>query len=315
MTQEPNLWNMLAAGCRAIGKGISQFGRLIGAMLRISYRKWWIVAGCCIIAIGAALYLTRAENRLYKVNGIAVINGGNISLVRERMAPLMNIHPQDSTQRVAKLLGLEESMAKNICGFQCYDVIDLLDDGTIDYVDYRSKASRNDTLVQHLQNYVGLQFIIRGDRNIAPAAEQGLMAYLNESAILQSAFTGYREAAAREYQFDRTQIEKLDSLCSTRYYGQQPNTASQTSVVYNQKQEELFLNDIYQAQEKVYQSNLKNAMATAPVVLVNHMVVSRRAIYGRAFSCVAALVLAWIAGCLLALMVEKRQAINAWLKQ
>ena len=78
MTQEMNFFDLCAACGRAIGRCFVALWRVIERMIRLTYKYWWLVLTIVILAVAAALYYTRFENRTFKVNAVALLNGPTI---------------------------------------------------------------------------------------------------------------------------------------------------------------------------------------------------------------------------------------------
>ena len=76
----------------------------------------------------------------------------------------------------------------------------------------------------------------------------------------------------------------------------------------------LFLEDIYEQQQKMEQDDYRLQLATAPVTLENHFAADNKPLNSRREMLPRYFILGWILGCLLAQAVYRRKSICAWLK-
>ena len=123
MERELNFFDLCVLTGRAIGRGCAALGRLLGHMIRLTYRYWWIVITLVILAVAAALYYTREENTIYKANAVAFLNGVSIQQFEQAYAPMHS----------SQLLPDEAAIKPYLCsreafGFETYRVIDCLHD-------------------------------------------------------------------------------------------------------------------------------------------------------------------------------------------
>ena len=155
-----NFFDLCVAFGRAIGRGCAAIVRLLGHMVRLTYRYWWIVITMLVLAAAAALYYTRYENLTFKVNAIAVLNGPSIQQFEQAYAPL----------RSGQLLPDEMPLKQLLCErkvrtFDTYRVIDCLNDSIADYVDFKHKSAPTDTVRVQMADRLCLQFRVK-QRNL-----------------------------------------------------------------------------------------------------------------------------------------------------
>ena len=315
MDHELNFFDLCAACGRAIGRGFAAFGRLIAYMLRLTYRYWWIVLTLMLLAAAGAFYYTRTSNRIYRVNAVAWLNGPSIQQFEQAFAPLKSCRFIPEEAAITPLVKDSKAYA-----FATFRVIDCLNDGEPDYIDFKGKSSPTDTVRVQMKDRLCLQFRIK-DRNkdAVPAVEEALLQYLNSNDAMQRSYEAYLANLREEVLFNHRQALKLDSLTSHYYFyspsGMEPNTYVSSGVnFYGDRYIRLFLDDIYEQHEQIQKDDYRLLLATAPVVLENHFAVDAKPVYGRAKMIVLCLLLAWIGGCLIAELIDKRKALSAWLK-
>lgn len=311
-----NFIDLCVACGRGIGRAIKACWQLFLHMIQLTYRYWWIVLTIIALGLAAALYYTRHGNVTYKVNAVAHINGGSIQQFEQAFAPLQS----------GKLLSEDAAIYsfvhnKTARRFQTFRVIDCLDDGVADYVDFKRKSSPTDTVKVQMQDRLCIQFRIK-HRNLDSVAyvEQALMEYLNANTALQQAYVPYYANLCEEAAFNHRQALKLDSLTSHYYYYTPSSTVPPAYVgngvnFYGERHIHLFLDKIYEQQEHMQEVDHRIQLATAPVVLENHFYVDPKPVNGRFKYLVIMFLLGWIGGCVLAELIDRRKAICAWLKQ
>ena len=311
-----NFFDLCAAIGRWIGQACAACGNLLAHMLRLTYRYWWVVCTVLVLAVAAALYYTRPDNITYKVNAVALLNGPSIQQFNQSYASLISKRMLPDDAAVTQILEDKKAYA-----FASFRVVDCLNDGEADYVDYKNKVSPLDTTNVRMSDRMGLQFRIKA-RNLAlvPEIEQAVLDYLNADAAMQQSYAVYLKNLRNEASFNHRQAMKLDSLTSQYYFnnpaiGQAEGHAYNNGVAfYGDRRIRLFLEEIYDQHEHMQKVDYRLQLATAPVVLENHFNVDPKPVNGRIKFLVIFLLLGWIGGCVLAELIDKRKALNAWLK-
>ena len=173
-----NLFDLCQALMRAIGKGMTNLGRGLGYLVRLSYRQWWIMLLFMVLGLSAALYYSRPSNKRYKVNVVADLNGVTKEMVKSEWQALDNATILFEHQNLATMLGIEPELSYSLSRFRAFNVVDLLADSTIDVIDYHNNMPLTDTLYRHMPNLIALQFQTKMPNRI-PEIEQAIVNYLN----------------------------------------------------------------------------------------------------------------------------------------
>lgn len=316
--REMNLFDLCQAIARGIGKSVKWLVWCFGEMLKLSFRQWWVVLIVVALCVAAALYYSREGNRSYKVDVVANLNGITNSMVSAEFERLNKAFYLTEQQNLATMLNVDGELANGTCGFETFDVIDLLADTTIDMVDYDRSAPMMDTLYVHVPNMVAMRFRTK-QPNRVPEMENAILNYLNTRPYFQSLYETYYKGLEREARFHRDQIEKLDSLTSVFYFSQNNREQMQMKVwesgmVVGRREIALFLEDVYLEMRESECVNARLAIATAPVVLQSHFVVNPRAVNGPLRMSAIAIVVGWLLGLMVAALVENRKRILTWLQ-
>lgn len=311
-----NFFDLCVAIGHAIGRGCAACGRLVAHMVRLTYRYWYVVVTILILAIAAALYYSRKENQMYKMNAVALLNGPSIQQFEQTYAPLK------SGQMLPQEAAIEPFVSEHmVTRFDTYRVIDCLNDEKPDYIDFKRKSQPTDTVKVQMKDRLCLQFVIkRRDMDRVPEIEKALLDWLNGSQAMQESYAVYKKNLAEEVAFNHTQALKLDSLTSA-YYFFHPTAASPTNYgsngvnFYGDRRVRLFLNEIYEQHDHLQMKDYRLLLATAPVTLENHFSADSKVINSRMKSLLVFFLLGWFFGCIIAELIDKRKAILEWLKR
>lgn len=311
-----NLFDLCCALFRAIGQGIVWLRRRCGDMLRLTYRKWWIVLPLMILGIVLGVYHARPSKQIYKVNAVATLNGVSREVVRTEFTALGNLDKNSEQQNLAAVLNITPEQAEAITQFKAFDVIDCMKDGIPDYVDYGDRATRKDTMYTHMEYLLALQFQT-SDMACVPVVEDAIVRHLNSRPYLQQEYAYYRANLERESRFHHDQVEKLDSMTTLFYYTQDPQQLqwSNQTLVLGRREIKTNLPEIYREFEMKKKTDRKLAVCTAPVVLQSHFLAEAAAVNSLPKCVAIAMIFGWILGLVIAAIVEKRQQIVGWLRQ
>lgn len=315
MDKEMNFFDLCVVCGRAIGRAFNWCMRLLTRMCRLTYRYWWAVGVVVIMALAAAWYYTRPDNLSYRFNAVALLNGPTIQQFDQAFTTLTASHTLPANTLAAQLV--KENKMTHL---KTYRVIDCLHDGTADYIDFKSKSSPTDTVKVQMQDRICIQFRVK-KRNLdsIPEMESAILEYLNANSALQAAYAKYLPNLQCEADFNHRQALKLDSLTSNYYFynptNAQPMNYNGNGVnFYGDRRIRLFLEEIYDQQKHMEMVDQRLQLATAPVTLENHFAMNPNPVNGRLKYLLLFLVLSWIAGCVLAALIDNRLTIKEWFK-
>lgn len=315
MEKEMNFFDLCVACWQAFVRGCKAFGRLLGRMVRLTYHYWWIVLTFCVLAAAAAFYYTRSENRIFKVNAIALLNGPTVQQFEQSYALLRSAMMLPSDAPVLPFI------AEHRAGdFRTFRVIDCLHDEMPDFVDFKHKIPATDTVNVQMQDRLCLQFKMKY-RHLDQLAkvEEALLATLNAEPAMQRSYQTYIANLREEVAFNHSQAQKLDSLTSCYYFypvsAAQPANYSGNGVnFYGDRRVRLFLDDIYEQHARMQRVDYRLQLASEPIVLENHFAVDPKPVNGRMKMLILFLLFGWVVGCAIAELTDKRKAIAEWLK-
>ena len=117
-TKEINLFDLCAHIGHKIVSGIKSLINGIGYAIRLTYRQWWIVLIVLSIAVGLGLYYSRENNRIYKVDAVAVLNGVAKDIVSQEFTALAKTYYKFNHQNLATILSISPEMANKNHSFK-----------------------------------------------------------------------------------------------------------------------------------------------------------------------------------------------------
>ena len=316
-----NLYDVCRECIRAIGRGIKACGDVLAAVLRLSYRWWWLMLVTVLLGLVAANYWARRSNRIYKVEAVVWLNGPTIEQTEQVFSGLANAMPDylTKTQTLSAQLGLTQKQLRGVHQLETFHVIDCKHDSVADFVDHRRKVSRTDTLNVHMANRLCISFRTTNLTAVDTVGE-AIIAFLNGNPQMQAAYERKRALLEREAQFTRSHIEKLDSLTTAFYFEQGVNQQVQavrweSGLVVGKREIKFFNHVIYDEFKRLDKLNTLLTFCTAPVVVEDQFKINPNAVNGRIKMSVIGLFAGWLLGCLIAAFIEQRKSLISWLKK
>ena len=314
--REMNFFDLCAALGRAIGRGCAFLWGIFCKMLRLTYKYWYVVITLALLSAAAAIYHTRPKNIKYRVNAVAFLNGASIQQFEQAFEPLRSgcLLPPDAAINQYKRY-------KQANDFKMYRVVDALGDGTPDYIDFKQKSSPKDTIMVQMHDRVCIQFCTPAYAiPMIPEIERAVLELLNGNEALQQSYTTYYDNLRDKVAFNHRQAIKLDSLTSAYYYNAgavagMASTNGNGVNFYGDRRIRLFLDEIYAQQQHTRLDDYRLQFATAPVVLENHFAVNPAPVQTRMKCTLMFILFGWLAGCVLAEIIDKRKSILAWFAQ
>ena len=318
--KETSLFDLIYAACKACGRGINRIICLLSRMIRLSWRKAYIVLPLLILGLAAGIYWTRPENRKYKVEAVLILNGPTEFDVAQALMPIEFAVDANmsETQNLQNLLQLEPEIARVTTRFEHFPVIDFRHDSVPDMIDYKRSHKRSDTLDIVMDNRIAVRFRTK-NINSVPTVQQNLLQYLNSQPQIQAAFEAKKADIERFAEFCRVQTEVLDSFIVEFYFNQ--GTGSQNKVrpwspglVVGSREVQAMHNDMFELLERRKQVTHELSLMTAPVVLDSNFALNPEPVRNQHIWRILFMLAGWIAGTILAWLIEDRKNILAWLR-
>ena len=318
--KETSLFDLIYAACKACGRGINRIICLLSRMIRLSWRTAYIVLPILILGLAVGIYWTRPDDRKYKVEAVLILNGPTEFDVAQALMPIEFAVDANmsETQNLQNLLQLEPEIARVTTRFEHFPVIDFRHDSVPDMIDYKRSHKRSDTLDIVMDNRIAVRFRTK-NINSVPTVQQNLLQYLNSQPQIQAAFEAKKADIERFAEFCRVQTEVLDSFIVEFYFNQ--GTGSQNKVrpwspglVVGSREVQAMHNDMFELMERRKQVTHELSLMTAPVVLDSNFALNPEPVRNPHIWRILFMLAGWIAGTILAWLIEDRKNILAWLR-
>jgi len=281
---EINLLELMQMFFRGLKKCGLNLINLLGNTLRLLYRNK--VLTCVILALSIAFGFSmgRSDNRVFRAEAMAILNGSLAQTVKEVSRQLENASHLSDFTSLSSRLSLPYEIANNIISIESFYVIDFLNDSTPDMVDFRHRHSWTDTLNVRMPNRLFFRVRTR-DVSQLPVFEQAFLNYFNTNTQLLGEFNVRKNNLAQEIQILNSELIRLDSLADFSYFrdisgGQQIDFRWNTLFVGEQRTQMLHRYfSIVQNRKTVRE--LEFVSFTAPVVLPTGFIVNPHPERGR----------------------------------
>ena len=318
--KETSLFDLIYAACKACGRGINRIICLLSRMIRLSWRKAYIVLPLLILGLAAGIYWTRPENRKYKVEAVLILNGPTEFDVAQALMPIEFAVDANmsETQNLQNLLQLDSGIARVTTRFEHFPVIDFRRDSVPDMIDYKRSHKRSDTLDIVMDNRIAVRFRTK-NINSVPTVQQNLLQYLNSQPQIQAAYEAKKADVERYAEFCRVQTEVLDSFITEFYFNQGISTQTKVrawspGLVVGSREVQVMHNDMFELLERRKQVTHELSQMTAPVVLDSNFALNPAPVRNQHLWRILFMLAGWIAGTIIAWLIEDRKNILAWLR-
>lgn len=316
--RELNLFDLIKMFFNWIGRMFKNLFKAMGHSLQLTYQYFWLVIPITLIGLGVGFFISRSSNRIYKVEGMALLNGPTSNLTKEIAKPLAWAMPekQYENQTFGTLCDLPDSVTKNIQRFTALYVIDCQNDSTPDRIDYKENHDFNDTVNVRMPNYI--YFTYRTKKlNQIPTVEEGLLHYFNNHPLMKQWNSTYRKNLKENIAVYNRQLAYLDSL-SKRSYLEAPVSA-QLNLRYNtlligEQEKQMFYEDIEILHNKKCILEQELVRDTVPMIFTTHLFANPNAVNGRLKCCALGIIGGYILGIIIALAIKRRKSIFNYLE-
>ena len=321
MTENTSLFDLILAGGRGIKNGCVGLWHFCGKCVRLSIRKRYITVPMVVVGIALGIWASNWQNRFWRVEATAILNGSTPELVSNRYNNLNKLFPTALLPAQSKPDALEWEGNPNECynfmKFESFPVVDCLRDSVPDYVDLKLDFDPTDTLNMIMQNRLFLRFVSRDLRNI-DKAEAAILNYLNSDPQLIAAYETYKANLEWEATFCDRQVNLLDSFTTQFYFFQGAEAhirPERFQMFVGDRDITLLHPEILKLVEHKKYVDRELALCTAPVVLESGFMVAPRAINRRSNSIAIGFAVFYLLSLLISVLVEKRAEIRAWTKK
>lgn len=270
-----NLWNWIVE----VSKKTVRF---LGAILQLLYRRKILTLSILILTFIIGQFIARPSNRKYESEAMAYLYGVKSNTVMEVGSQLSKNSPLFDATSLSKKLNLPDTIAKKLLRVDFYKVVDYLDDGTPDVVDFKRTHSLKDTMNVYIDNFAYIRLTTLGTYH-AEKLGKAVLDYLNNNAEIKSDFEAFRERETQRIMIAELEKQRIDSLARVKYFeDNKPNIKfDNNQVLVGSQETQLFYNDMLFLQDRKSDAESILAKAKNPVVLPSDFVINPKPINNR----------------------------------
>ena len=288
--------------------------RLLGNWLRMLCRNWAVTLVVLAASVAVALYLGRTENRKYKAEAMAILNGSISQTVMEVTQQLSLSSPLSDDTKLSAKLGLPDSIARNIAGIESFYVIDYLNDSTPDMVDFKRRHSLEDTLNVRMPNRLYFRVKTKNVRQL-PAFEQAFTDYFNRNERLVKEFNVKRANLQGEISLLDAEIHRIDSMATITYL-HEPYMQAQikwNTLLFGEQERQMLYGDLLFLQKTEREARSGTGQLHRPRGVARWLHGNAPPVHGHIFYLVICGVIGAFVAMLIELLIEHRKTILDYL--
>ena len=307
MNTETNLIDLLILSGKGLKRWALNFLIFLEKMIFLTIRRWYVVFPVVILCVGYVVYIKLTDNRSFWVEGVVTLHGPTKEECIVKINQLKNAR-FSKTVDLSKLLNISKSLAKNIGGFKHYDVIDCLNDGTPDYIDYKNNTSRQDTLFVHMIDRCCIRFSLKGNIDSVPFIEKAILDFFNSDPSFITEHQYYLINLQNEKRFYEEKNEKVGNMLVNpdRSVEVEYKLTKEDRLVRDNGKTDKIIEELYNW-ERIDKIDKKLQNAVSPVRVVNHFTVEPK----NRHMLVLFTFVGWVLGCILAWCIENRKQFYA----
>ncbi|MBR3565245.1 MAG: hypothetical protein IKN91_02805 [Paludibacteraceae bacterium] len=319
-TRDITLWELILRFFKWCGKGLKAFFIWIGELIKLSFRKWYIMLLFLVLCVGVGWYISRPTNRIYYAQGVMMVNGPTPFDVKEALEPLNHAMQQnlEPSLAFAQQLGLPFEEVNGLRWVGCFNVIDALNDSIPDFVDFNSQYGSNDTIFRISPFYLGIQIETKKLKQL-PTIEKGIADFVNTNPAIICKYEAKKKSLEEELVASDQQLMYLDSLSKLFYfdYPQGPqidiNSSKSGTIIMGKRSIDLLTEDIFELIKHRQKVEMELSVYSQPVAFITHLSALPKAKNNRLLCVILGFLIGCILGLCTAKIVENRKQIREWL--
>ena len=291
------------------------FFDFIGYLFKLSYKHKIITLIILLCSVSSGLYLSRPSARIYKAEGMAILNGSEAQTVKEVCKQLENNSQEKKIISLSNKLSIPDSIAKNIVGIQSFYVIDYLKDGTADMVDFNNSHSLTDTLNKKMKDRLYLRVKIMNINQIS-VIQDAILKYLYNNNVLKADFESKRNQYMQQILICDREAVRIDSLAKVSYFKDRSTELRFTKdqLLLGEQKKQLFYEDLLRLQDLKNFVNAKLTDFKTPVYLPSGFVVNPTPENGRIKYSVIALAIGYLISLILLVVIDNFKKVIKFLE-
>jgi hypothetical protein len=280
--KEIDLLELISNIFRALGHLLISAGRLLLSGVLFLFRKWLPLGISIIIGIGITYAVKKLLPPVYSTEMTcrtnAIPNGDLIAYINR-------LHSFCLTQNfnaLSQSLSIPSEKAEMIADMQAFWVVDMNNDATADYVDYKNDYNVYDTInLRMVDRFVlRVRFMALNDLQVI---REGFISYINNNPLFRERndvrLSQIDELTIR-YNYD---IKQLDSLQKIKYYEETKNMipGKTGQMIFLQEQKtQLVYEDIYKLYSQKQGLEIEKAVYPGIITILSDFAIPVKPITG-----------------------------------
>lgn len=314
-SKEVNLLQLLSMFFKWVQKSTHTLASILGGLIKLAYRKKWLVIAVVLISVAGGMYLSRPSARVYKVGAMALLNGCDAQTVREVANQLENSNPLNPVTSIGSKLGLHDSVARNIIEFRSFFVVDFKRDSVADKVDFNANHPLTDTLNVLMRDRIYFRYKTLNINQVS-IVEEAVLNYFNNNKLLKSQFDAKRAGIENIIKVTDSEFHRIDSMTGIFYFKENPGTLKmENTLLVGEQRKQIFYGELLDLTSRNTVAKTNLAMFVSPVdipsgFIVNPVPLNNRMKYG-----IFSLFIGFVLGVLIAVVVENFEKIFQFLSR
>ncbi len=280
--KEVSLFQLIAIIFQWIKKILTNFIQFVGKSLQLLYKFKWVTLSIVILCVAAGLYFSRPNARIYKVEAMAVLHGGDVQTLKEICKQLENSLATNDYLSLATKMGIPDSVSRKFFAIRTFDVIDYLGDGTADKIDFKRRHALDDTMNVKMKDRLYIQIRTQSIQ-LVPAFQEALVKYFTSHPILSSQFEAQKKFYADQIKICDAELQRIDSLAKVFYFKDNIDQIKfeNNKLIVGESRKQLFYGELLEINSRKVWSENKLAECVLPVDFPSNFVVIPNAVNSR----------------------------------
>lgn len=314
-TKEINLMQLINLFLNWLKNTTISLVKLSGKLLQISYKYKWMSLVVILIAVAIGQYMARPSARIYKAEAMGLLFGSEVQNIKEIFKQLENSDPKNNELSLASKLSIPDSVSNNIVGIETFYVIDYLNDGVGDLVDFNNSNSLKDTLNLRMTNrlYVRIKTM---NVNQIPIVQTAIVQYFDSLPEIKQQFEAKQRNLMNRIEICNIELHRIDSMAEAEYFKNnlQQIKFDNNKLILGQQDKQLFYNHLLNLNSQKGEIENDLIQYTHAVTFPSGFVVTPAPLNGRLKYGVISIFFGYIISLMIIIIIDSRKKIIKFLE-
>lgn len=215
--REMNLFELIIVCFNGIKSLFKSIISLFCQTIRLSLQYFWLVGLVIGLFIFVALYITTSKEHIYKSETMITFSKEIKPIIINELQAINTMRGLEF-EKFAELLNLSREQAKKFREIRYYQVIDVLNDSTADFIDFNRATNLSDSLNRCMHDRLGIRIYLKGSNDFRPFY-LGLVNYFNKNQNIARIDSASKAIIAERIAFCNRELERLDKFSDYDYFG------------------------------------------------------------------------------------------------